>query len=100
MGNFLTLAIQAHRPSIVQYLISEDIDTEHIKGESKSRGDVGLILHKIMEDHKTHKRMDRTVAMLRVLLANGCREDVVNEKEENYMSYAINRGLVSEEEMN
>lgn len=53
-----------------------------------------------MEDHKTHKRMDRTVAMLRVLLANGCREDVVNEKEENYMSYAINRGLVSEEEMN
>lgn len=39
-----------------------------------------MILHKIMENHKTHKRMERTVAMLRVLLAAGCREDAVNEK--------------------
>lgn len=38
--------------------------------------------------------------MLRVLLAAGCREDAVNEKQENYMSYAINRGLLTEEEMN
>lgn len=54
-----------------------------------------MILHKIMEDHKTHKRMEMTVSMLRVLLAAGCREDILNEKEENYLNYAINRGLLS-----
>ena len=44
--------------------------------------------------------MERTVSMLKVLLAAGCREDALNEKEEDYTHYAVNRGLLSEEEMN
>lgn len=92
-GNYATLAISHCRPALLRLLADEDIDV------GASLPSYEHPLHLVVKQHESYANREATYDMLRTLMLNGCREDLVNSQGQTFISYSAENHILPEAEL-